>query len=95
MPKISVFALGALIVVLLVSSFAVFTVSEKEFAVKFRLGEIRRTDYKPGLHFMIPMINNVKKFDKRIMTLDMDPERFLTIEKKNVIVDSFVKWRIY
>ncbi len=95
MPKISVFALGALIAVLLVSSFAVFTVSEKEFAVKFRLGEIRRTDYKPGLHFMIPMINNVKKFDKRIMTLDMDPERFLTIEKKNVIVDSFVKWRIY
>ena len=53
-----------------------------------------RTDYKPGLHFKLPVVNNVKKFDARIQTLDAEPERYLTAEKKNVIVDSFVKWRI-
>jgi len=62
--------------------------------VLFRLGEIVRTDIKPGLHFKTPFINNVRKFDGRILTLDVDPERFLTVEKKNVIVDSFVMWRI-
>ena len=73
---------------------SVFTVSETERAIKFRLGEIIRTDFKPGLYFKAPFINNVLKFDKRILTLDSRPERFLTSEKKNVIVDSFVKWKI-
>lgn len=73
---------------------SVFTVSETEKAIKFKFGEIVASDYKPGLHFKIPFINNVKKFDSRILTLDSRPERFLTAEKKNVIVDSFVKWRI-
>ncbi len=73
---------------------AVFTVDEREFAIKFRLGEIIRTDYAPGLHFKTPFVNNVRKFDRRILTLDARPERFLTVEKKNVIVDFFVKWRI-
>jgi membrane protease subunit HflC len=71
-----------------------FTVSETEKAIKFKFGEIVSADYKPGLHFKFPFINNVKKFDSRILTLDSSPERFLTAEKKNVIVDSFVKWRI-
>ena len=75
-------------------STAVFTVSETERAIKFRLGEVIKTDFKPGIHFKMPFINNVKKFDSRILTLDSKPERFLTSEKKNVIVDSFVKWRI-
>jgi membrane protease subunit HflC len=72
----------------------VFTVTETERAIKFRLGEVIQSDFEPGLHFKMPFINNVKKFDARILTLDSKPERFLTSEKKNVIVDSFVKWKI-
>ena len=83
--------LGAL---LIISMMSVFTVSETEKAIKFRLGEIVKNDYEPGLHFKWPFINNIKKFDKRIQTMEAKPERFLTAEKKNVIVDSFVKWRI-
>lgn len=79
---------------LLIGMMSIFTVSEIEKAIKFRLGEIVRSDYEPGLHFKIPFINNVKKFDDRIQTMDSKPERFLTAEKKNVIVDYFVKWRI-
>jgi membrane protease subunit HflC len=80
--------------VLFISMMCVFTVSETEKVIKFRLGEIVKNDYEPGLHFKLPLINNVKKFDKRIQTMDAKPERFLTAEKKNVMVDSFVKWRI-
>ncbi|MCF7965897.1 MAG: protease modulator HflC [Methylobacter tundripaludum] len=83
--------LGAL---LFIGMMCMFTVSETEKAIKFRLGEIVKNDYEPGLHFKWPFINNVKKFDKRIQTMAAKPERFLTAEKKNVIVDSFVKWRI-
>lgn len=75
-------------------SASVFTVSETERAIKFRLGEVIRSDFQPGLHFKVPFINNVKKFDARILTMDSKPERFLTAEKKNVIVDSFVKWKV-
>ncbi len=82
-------AAGAVILYL-----STFIVNEWEKAVLFRLGEVVRADYAPGLHFKIPLINNVRKFDARIITLDVEPERFLTVEKKNVIVDSFVKWRI-
>lgn len=71
-----------------------FTVSQWELALKLRLGEIVDSDYKPGLHFMVPVLNNVEKFDGRIITLDIRPERFLTVEKKDVIVDSYAKWRI-
>lgn len=84
-------AVGALIVVL---SLSVFTVAETERVIKFQLGEIVGADFQPGLHFKLPFINNVKKFDARVLTMDSTPERFLTAEKKNVIVDSFVKWRI-
>lgn len=84
-------ALAVLSTVLMMS---VFTVSQTEKAIKFKLGEIVKSDYAPGLHFKWPIINNVKKFDSRILTMDTKPERFLTAEKKNVIVDSFVKWRI-
>jgi membrane protease subunit HflC len=83
--------LGAL---LLLTMMCVFTVSQTEKAIKFRLGEIVKFDYEPGLHFKIPFINNIKKFDSRIQTMVSRPEGFLTAEKKNVIVDSFVKWRI-
>ncbi|MDP3334534.1 MAG: protease modulator HflC [Methylococcaceae bacterium] len=79
---------------LLVGSMSFFTVNETEKAIKFALGAIVKSDYTPGIYFKIPFYNNVKKFDARIQTMDSKPERFLTAEKKNVIVDSFVKWRI-
>jgi membrane protease subunit HflC len=80
--------------ILFIGSFSMFTVAEWQKALLFRLGEIVRSDYEPGLHFKLPFINNVRKFDARLLTLDVEPERFLTAEKKNVIVDSFVKWKI-
>jgi membrane protease subunit HflC len=79
---------------LLVLSLSAFTVAEYEFAAKFRLGKIVTTDFEPGLHWQIPIVNNVRKFDRRILTLDAPPQRFITSEKKDVIVDSFVKFRI-
>jgi membrane protease subunit HflC len=84
--------LGLLLVAL--AGFSLFTVAEWEKAIMFRLGEIREADFRPGLHVKIPFINNVRKFDGRLLTQDVEPERFLTVEKKNVIVDSFVMWRI-
>jgi membrane protease subunit HflC len=78
----------------LVAGFSMYQVGQWEKALLFRLGEIVSTDIKPGLHFKVPIYNNVRKYDGRVLTLDVDPERFLTVEKKNVIVDSFVMWRI-
>lgn len=73
----------------------VFTVDQRQFAIIFQLGEVKEVITEPGLAFKWPMIQNVRIFDKRILTLDSpEPERFLTAEKKPVLVDSFVKWRI-
>lgn len=71
-----------------------FIVDQRERAVMFQFGEIRGTDYAPGIHIKIPFVQAVQKFDGRILTLDSPTESFLTIEKKNVEVDFFVKWRI-
>ena len=79
---------------LLLGSTMIFTVNERERAIKLFLGEITKSDYEPGLHFKLPLVEQVYKFDRRILTLDVQPERVLTNEKKNVMVDSFVKWRI-
>lgn len=73
---------------------ALYTVDEREKAIVFKFGEIVESNDEPGLHFKTPFINTVKKFDARIQTMDADPQRYLTIEKKNLVVDSFVKWRI-
>lgn len=81
-------------VVVLVLWASIFTVDEREYAILFKFGEIIESDFEPGLHFKVPMINNVRKFDRRILTIDQKPERFLTLEKKDLIVDSYVKWRI-
>ncbi|MEM9601656.1 MAG: protease modulator HflC [Pseudomonadota bacterium] len=81
-------------IVVAVLATCTFTVRENEKAIKLVLGEIARSDYKPGLHFKIPFVNTVHTFDARLLTLDVQPERVLTSEKKNVIVDSFMKWRI-
>ncbi len=71
-----------------------FRVYEYEFAILTQLGKIQRADYEPGLHFMVPVWQEVRTFDKRLQTLDAEPQRFLTGEKKDVIVDSFARWRI-
>lgn len=83
--------LGVVVVLVWMST---FVVDERELAVKFRLGEIVKSDFEPGLYFITPFVNNVRKFDARVQGLDANPERYLTSEKKNVIVDAFIKWRI-
>ncbi|MFK8075806.1 MAG: protease modulator HflC [Granulosicoccus sp.] len=85
--------IGIALLLLLVSSMF-FTVNERERAIKLWLGEITESNYEPGLHFKIPLVETVYKFDRRILSLDVRPEKFLTNEKKNVIVDSFIKWKI-
>ncbi|MCK5876815.1 MAG: protease modulator HflC [Candidatus Marithrix sp.] len=80
-------------IMVMVGSLSIFTVQETELALMLRFKKIVGTDFGPGLHFKSP-IHNVMTFDKRIQTLDSPPEQFLTVEKKNLIVDSFIKWRI-
>ncbi|HIM58853.1 MAG TPA: protease modulator HflC [Gammaproteobacteria bacterium] len=91
MQKIVIVVVAAAFLIL---SSALYTVNETQTAIKLRLGEIVTVEDTPGLKFKMPFVNNVVKFDNRIQTLDAPAERFLTGEKKNVIVDSFVKWRI-
>lgn len=91
MKSLGVFLLVAAAVL---ASMSLFTVKEYERAILFRFGEILRTEYDPGLHFKIPVVNNVRKYDGRLMTMEADPERYLTAEMKNLIVDAFVKWKI-
>ena len=87
--------LGAVVVVVLVlAADAVFTVHETQRALVLRFGEITQVDLDPGLHFKLPIADDDKKFDGRIQTLDSAPERYFTLEKKPLVVDSFVKWRV-
>ncbi len=72
----------------------VFTVDEREHVIKFRFGEIVKSDYEPGLHFKIPFVNDLRRYPDRILTYQESEERFLTGEKKNLIVDYFITWRI-
>ena len=83
----------SLIAVIIISQ-SIYVVSEIERAVKLRFGEIVEFDVQPGLHFKWPIINSVRYFDSRILTLDAQPQRYLTSEKKALMVDSFIKWRI-
>ena len=84
----------ALAVVAIVSS-AIFVVDQRQYAIVFQLGEVKEVISEPGLNAKLPFIQNVRYFDKRILTMDTpEPERFITSEKKNVLVDHFVKWRI-
>lgn len=81
-------------VVAFVLAMSTFTVRETELAIKFRFGEIVRADYTPGLHFMIPMVNNIRKFERRIDTKGYPSEQFLTSEGKILRIDFYIKWRI-
>ena len=83
-----------IVAIAIITYTSTYIVDQREKALLFRLGEIIKEDIPPGLHFKYPLINNARFFDARILTLDAQPESFLTVEKKNVTVDFFVKWRI-
>ena len=82
------------VVALFIANNSLYIMKETERGVLLRFGEVVNTDISPGLHFKIPFVNNVRKFDGRILTVDAQPERFLTQEKKAVIVDSYAKFRV-
>ena len=85
----------ALLAILLVLSLSLFTVDQRQFAIVFQFGEVMRIVKEPGIQFKVPLLQNIRYFDRRTQTIDVDsPELFNTREKKNVLVDSFVKWRV-
>lgn len=94
MKKFAPGLLVAAVVAVILGLMSVFTVDERDLAVKFRFGEIVVTGFKPGLHFLIPFVNNIEKYPRPILTINNPQEQFLTKEKKNLLVDFFVKWRI-
>ena len=89
----NIFIFGLIFIFVVISN-ALFTVDEREHALKFRFGEIIESEYEPGLHFKTPFVNNVQKFSKQILTINNPQELFLTQEKKNLYVDFFIKWKI-
>lgn len=89
-----VFLLITAVVLVLLAGSTLYAVDEREKAVVFRFGEIIRSDIEPGLHWKYPFINTVGRFDARNQTMDSEPEEYLTERKKNLVVDSFVKWRV-
>ncbi|MBU1215031.1 MAG: protease modulator HflC [Gammaproteobacteria bacterium] len=92
--KIRNMLVGAIIALILLSM-STYVVDQRQAAIVFQLGEVMRLETTPGLKFKLPLLQNVRYFDSRILTLDTaEPERFITAEKKNVLVDSYVKWRI-
>ncbi|MGJ8662808.1 MAG: protease modulator HflC [Marinicella sp.] len=93
MNKLIALIFGLLVIAIL-SSFFLFTIDEKETAVKLRFGEVVQAGYEPGLHFKMPVVNNIVKFDSRIQTLDNAPERVFNTDNEYLMVDYFVKWRI-
>ena len=95
MKRTSAAAIVAAVVVLLILAMSAYTIDQRRAAVKFQLGEVIAVQTEPGLYFLVPLLQNVRLFDTRIQTLESrDPERFLTNENRNVLVDSFVKWRV-
>ena len=84
------------IIALVLLSMSTFVVDQRQAAIVFQLGEVVRVETTPGLKFKLPLAQNARFFDSRILTFDTpDPDRFITAEKKNVLVDSYVKWRIF
>lgn len=83
-----------IIVLAVVLGLSAYTVDQRERVILFTWGKIKQVNVEPGLHFKVPFVQNIRRLDGRILTLDAQPEHFLTSEKKNVIVDFFVKWRI-
>jgi modulator of FtsH protease HflC len=87
--------LGTLVALVVLAASSLYIVDQRQLAILFQLGEVVDVKTSPGLYFKIPLAQNVRYFDSRILTMDTaEPERFITSEKKNVLVDLFVKWRI-
>ncbi len=84
----------ALFLAIIIGNSALYVVKETEKAVKLRFGKLVNTNIGPGLHWKVPVMDEVRKFDSRVLTLDAPPESFFTVQKKRLIVDSFAKWRI-
>lgn len=84
----------AIVVAAILLRMSVFAVDEREHVVKFEFQKIVKADYAPGLHYKIPFVNDIARYPKRILTYDHAEEKFLTGEKKNLIVEYFVTWRI-
>ena len=92
--RLIVVVLGVLILLIILSS-TFYVVDQRRYALLFRLGEIREVIREPGLHFKVPMVDNVVFLDKRVRTIDTpEADRFITMEKRNILVDTYVKWRI-
>jgi membrane protease subunit HflC len=89
-----VIILVLMLVLMLIGGMSIFTVKQTERAIKLQFGKVVSAYDQPGLYFKYPIIQHIRKFDARIQNLDANPEKFLTAEKKNLIVDSYVKWRI-
>jgi membrane protease subunit HflC len=95
MRRASAFVLIGAVVIALIVAMSVYTIDQRKAAIKFQLGEVVAVQTEPGLYFLVPLMQNVRLFDTRIQTLEArDPERFLTSENRNVLVDSFVKWKV-
>lgn len=92
-PRLNLLLIVTVVVVIL-ARMSVFTVDQRDYAVKFQFREIVQADYSPGLHFKVPFVQNVERYPKRIINLKPQAEKFLTGEKKNLIVDYFVMWQI-
>ena len=94
MKKSTIFISAVIFIAVIFISQSIYVVTEIERAVKLRFGEIVQFDVEPGLHFKWPIVNSIRYFDSRILTLDAQPQRYLTSEKKALMVDSFIKWRV-
>jgi len=95
MKRASIIVFAAALVVLAVLAMSMYTVDQRKAAIKFQLGEVIDVQVNPGLYFLVPFVQNVRLYDTRIQTMEArDPERFLTSENRNVLVDSFVKWKV-
>jgi modulator of FtsH protease HflC len=92
--RINTNILIAIAIAIIIMFSSVYTVNENQTAIVLKLGKIVRTDIKPGLRFKWPVIEEVRKFDRRILNMEDEPKRYLTAEKKDVEVDFFVKWKI-
>lgn len=89
------FFFGAVVVLaVLIGANSIFVVKETERAVLLQFGDIVRADIPPGIHFKVPYINTIRKFDARVLTVDATPQRYLTLEQKALLVDSYAMWRI-
>ena len=90
----NIISVGVLFLVVFLAGNTLFVIKETERAVMLRFGQLVNADIEPGLHWKLPWVNTVRKFDARIQTEDSLPERFLTLEQKALEVDSYAKWRI-